>query len=319
MNTNIKYTFIIPVYNTPTKLLDRCISSLINQDVTHQNYEIIIVDDGSSNRETLDYLNKIKNEKCTVYYEPNHGVSYARNYGIRKANSNNIIFIDSDDYILDSLISKLEEIQIENYDIVYFKNYINNENSSRLFKAKNFNLGVVWAKVFKKNIIIENNITFNTYLKFCEDSIFLHQYLKYVKNIYKLYNYEYVYFINKKSVGHKYNDKNYIYFNDSINYLKPYLSETELDMVILLFFINYVLPTTIFHKESSLSYLEKKHKAISILHNSELNYQKILSFNYKQYKLIQKIDIFLIKKYKFKTLLLFNKMLNKIKCIVRRT
>ena len=315
----IKYTFVVPVYNTSKVLLDRCIKSIENQYTQLKNYEIIIVDDGSTKQETIDYLTSINIENCTIYFNESHGVSYTRNYGMNKANSNNIIFIDSDDYISEYFIDKLEKIEIDNYDLIYFKNYIQKENSKRKYKARKYNLGVVWAKVFKKDIIIKNGIFFNTKLKFCEDSIFLNEYLKQTNKIYECNSYEYVYVVNNKSVGHKFDTKNYIYFNDSISALRPYLSTKELNIIILLFFVNYVLPTSIFNKDSKYSKKEKIREAINVLENNELLYEKILYFNLKQFNLLHKIYIFLIRKHKFEILLLFNKLVNFIKYVIRRT
>lgn len=88
---------IIPVYNVE-KYIDKCIDTVCNQ--SYQNYEIILVDDGStdSSRKKCDtYLKKDKRIK--VFHKHNGGLSDARNYGVRKSNGDYIVFVDADDYV----------------------------------------------------------------------------------------------------------------------------------------------------------------------------------------------------------------------------
>ena len=88
---------IIPIYNVE-EYLERCINSVINQ--TYKNIEIILVDDGSSDRcgmicdKYAEKENRIK-----VLHKKNGGLSDARNSGIEVANGEYITFIDSDDYV----------------------------------------------------------------------------------------------------------------------------------------------------------------------------------------------------------------------------
>lgn len=90
MKKNTLVSIIIPTYNR-YQLLKRAILSVLNQ--TYKNFEVIIVDDGSSD-ETL----KIKDEFDVVYvYQKNRGVSSARNKGIKAARGEWIAFLDSDD------------------------------------------------------------------------------------------------------------------------------------------------------------------------------------------------------------------------------
>lgn len=78
--------------------MDRCVESAVNQ--TYRNIEIILVDDGSPDKcpEMCDAW-KAKDERIIVIHKPNGGLSDARNYGIREAKGDYILFLDSDDYI----------------------------------------------------------------------------------------------------------------------------------------------------------------------------------------------------------------------------
>lgn len=101
METNVKnakISVIVPVYNTPTLHLNRCIDSLLQQDYT--NTEIILVDDGSAPdcRTVLDALAAC-DDRIRLFHKANGGVSSARNYGMTKISGDFLTFIDSDDYL----------------------------------------------------------------------------------------------------------------------------------------------------------------------------------------------------------------------------
>lgn len=96
---------IVPVYNVE-KYIERCILSVLNQ--TYQNYELLLVNDGSSDgsgRICDAYHSKYPQIK--VYHKENGGLSDARNYGLQKAEGEYIVFLDSDDYIAGEFLACL--------------------------------------------------------------------------------------------------------------------------------------------------------------------------------------------------------------------
>lgn len=97
-----KISVIIPVYNVEKYLKD-CIDSILMQSM--QDYEIILVDDGSTDRsgELCDEYAS-KKENIFAYHKENGGPSDARNFGISKAKGEYIVFVDSDDYFDDHQI-----------------------------------------------------------------------------------------------------------------------------------------------------------------------------------------------------------------------
>jgi glycosyltransferase involved in cell wall biosynthesis len=100
-----KVSVIIPAYNGDRFLVD-AIESVFNQ--TYKNYEIIIIDDGSTdNTRTIlePYFNKI-----SYIYQTNQGVAAARNRGIKEAKGEYIAFLDQDDYFLPEKLEKQVEI-----------------------------------------------------------------------------------------------------------------------------------------------------------------------------------------------------------------
>jgi len=118
MATNSLISIIVPVYNCE-KLIEKCINSLISQ--TYKNIEIIIVDDGSSDKsgEICDRLAE-KYNFIKVIHQENHGVGVARNVGIDAANGDYITFVDSDDLTEPEMIEEFyASSQKYNSDIVF--------------------------------------------------------------------------------------------------------------------------------------------------------------------------------------------------------
>lgn len=115
-----KVSIIIPVYNTE-KHLKKCLESVTNQ--TEKDIEIIVINDGTTdNSESIinEYINK-DNSLIKYYSKANEGVAKTRNYGIEKASSDYILFVDSDDYIDERLIEKLMPYINNDIDIIKFK------------------------------------------------------------------------------------------------------------------------------------------------------------------------------------------------------
>ena len=90
-------SIIVPVYNVE-KYLTRCIDSILTQTFT--NFELILVDDGSTDKSGVicDSYEK-KDKRVKVIHKKNQGVSEARNTGLNFAKGKKISFVDSDDYI----------------------------------------------------------------------------------------------------------------------------------------------------------------------------------------------------------------------------
>lgn len=116
-------SIIIPVYNVE-RYLRECIDSIIAQ--TYKNLEIILVDDGSSDKsgEICDEYSK-KDSRIKVIYKKNGGLSDARNVALDIAKGDYIGFIDSDDYIEKDMFQILynlaEEYNAEISSISFYK------------------------------------------------------------------------------------------------------------------------------------------------------------------------------------------------------
>lgn len=113
----MNFSIIVPIYNVE-KYLKKCIESLINQ--TYRPYEIILVNDGTkdNSQQIIDeYVNKYP-EIIKGYIKENGGLSDARNYGVKKATGDYIVFVDSDDYIKLDLLETLNNNIKDNEDMI---------------------------------------------------------------------------------------------------------------------------------------------------------------------------------------------------------
>ena len=118
----MKYSFIIPAYNSANHI-ERCIESIVQQK-TNKKYEIILINDGSTdNLKDIVTDLMIKYPKIIKYYEQdNQGVSVARNYGVKKSSGEYITFVDADDKISNNFFNKLNKtIKNEDFDIIKTK------------------------------------------------------------------------------------------------------------------------------------------------------------------------------------------------------
>lgn len=121
----LKLSIIVPVYNV-SKYLAKCLDSLICQDLKPEEYEIIVVNDGSTdNSEEISRQYEEKYSNIKVVRQENQGLSGARNTGIKLANGKYIQFVDSDDYLEPNVLKTLiDKMETDNLDVLRF-NYQN--------------------------------------------------------------------------------------------------------------------------------------------------------------------------------------------------
>lgn len=102
------FSVIVPVYKVED-YLERCIKSILQQ--TYKDFELILVDDGSPDNCGImcDEFAK-KDDRIIVIHQENAGLSAARNAGLAIARGKYILFVDSDDWILESTTIKLADI-----------------------------------------------------------------------------------------------------------------------------------------------------------------------------------------------------------------
>ena len=197
-------SFIIPAYNA-AKYLERVIQSILNDGEKNDNYEILIVENGSTDNttEVAEYF-AFANPNIHVLHSPK-GVSNARNYGIDHAKGEWIAFVDADDYLTkEGLMTMLEDAKSDVYDC-YFYGHQAGEISKSVTDIKGgqsfcgteaveeFRIVMlenptkymqVWAKLFKRDVILQHQIYFDTELRLSEDSDFTIRYSRVCQNIF---------------------------------------------------------------------------------------------------------------------------------------
>ncbi len=221
MIINLKVSVIVPVFNCE-KYIKRCIESVLNQ--TYQYFELIIINDGSTDNTQFICENYTNNENVTIIYnEKNMGLSYARNKGLEECNGDVIYFLDSDDFIHKETLERLISIEIEtNADIIVsdfiyvtsdyeislmaddnkFKFLTANEAILNLYKDDHISrkFGTAWGKIFKKELF--DFISFPIG-KLWEDVFILYKLYEASDRIIEVNFVTYFYFHNPDSITHR--------------------------------------------------------------------------------------------------------------------
>lgn len=178
---NLRFSVVIPTYNSAKEVV-RAIQSVREQ--TFKNYEIIVVDDCSTDN-TYEVLLKEQNIRL-IRNSKNIRAGGARNKGIEEAKGEYIIFLDADDYLAEKeTLQKINDvIGNEKTDIVYLGFEIvgriqekwipTKENSTLSQRAQNWKYENVWDVCWNKQFLKENNIKFleNRYF---EDFVFYYK------------------------------------------------------------------------------------------------------------------------------------------------
>lgn len=133
----MKYSIIVPAYNTE-KYIDKCLKSIFSN--TYKNFEVIIVNDGSTDN-TEDIIKKYIKKYDNIIYikQKNMGLSIARNNGVKKSNGDYLLFIDSDDYVDKNLLKNINE-NIEDLDVLRYQLNIVYNNKIVPCIEKNFDV-----------------------------------------------------------------------------------------------------------------------------------------------------------------------------------
>ena len=196
---------IIIINNNREKFIERCLRSCIDQILFNKNFEVIFVDDGSSDS-SWEISRKFKTDIKSFRLKKNMGISYASNYAISKAKGKYIMRVDSDDYINKHTIDFMSLILDSNPEIAFVcsDHYRVNdlefaENRVALNDEeviKNHGAGIL----FRKTIVEEFN-GYNTALKEAED-------YELIGKIMKIYPYFYLpiplyrYYIHDLNISH---------------------------------------------------------------------------------------------------------------------
>lgn len=218
-------SIVVPIYNNE-KTLKKCIESILNQ--SYKYFQLILIDDGSTDLSKKICLDYIKNDKRCVYYYIEHlGVSMARNVGLEKVNNKYVTFIDADDFIdknhlanfarfmgvYDIVMQGIRHINLVGKDVGFllnekintnfFLNACNKEEIDKIiFKIPAF--GWVTNKLYDVDIIKKNKILFPLNSMINEDRAFNFLYFLYVESFCFINKVTYNYVENSESITHSY-------------------------------------------------------------------------------------------------------------------
>lgn len=318
----MKFSIILPIFNAEL-YLERAIKSVIDQ--TYTNWELLCIDDGSSDKSLLICLKYEQLDKrIRVFSKENSGVSDARNLGLEMAEGQKLVFLDADDYLDITMLEKFFQNQtaeesplvMSNFYSVFDDRKVQGDSFTRnkivgINQMKEFiqfvicmsqwnqsewfgNCRAVWAKCFSMDIIQKNDIRFKSTLKVGEDMLFFLTYCLQIDSIsflnVPLYYYEKT---NELSVmsQREWNgpEQGLLYYNSVKTIVGEFIEDEDLS--------NLWLETAetdwnniIFSKLTIFS----KYMELRKLYNSEL-YRYFSNFSYSKASKKKKVYIFCIK------------------------
>ena len=187
---------IVPVYKAE-KYLHRCVDSILAQSYT--DFELLLIDDGSpDNSGAICDEYAAKDSRVRVFHKENGGVSSARNLGLNNAKGGYITFCDADDYVNEEWLVAYRDAIADSVDLAIQGYYIIDGN---ITKKKELSLcqgctvddkrelitslmcqgvyGYLWVKLFRRQIIEDNCIRFDTNSTFREDAQFFSKFLEF--------------------------------------------------------------------------------------------------------------------------------------------
>lgn len=204
-------TIIVPAYNAE-RTIRRCIDSLLNQ--TYRNIEILLIDDGSEDG-TGAICSRYGQKYAHVHYirKENGGEATARNRGLAEATGKYVCFVDADDYVEPDYVSVLikpfqkgdGELSVcgfveELHGKEIFRPHCEKRRLTRddglahLFKEQSFR-GYVWNKMFRMDVIRQNQLQFCEQLVIWLDVVFVFQYMMVTNKVHfdpvPCYHYQY--------------------------------------------------------------------------------------------------------------------------------
>lgn len=194
-------SIVVPIYNAYSHI-PALIESVCNQ--TYANWELLLVNDGSKDN-SLELCNKYAAEdaRIKVLHQENQGPSAARNKGLLAARGEWVTFVDADDSLLDCFLSSMVEMLHceQDIDIVFAGYVVAEPNQNNIYtynsavysgfeavkevisKTKILHRCCPWGKMFRRSVMIENNVLFDVELAHSEDRLFVYEYLLYTRGM----------------------------------------------------------------------------------------------------------------------------------------
>lgn len=288
-----KVSIIVPIYNVED-YLGKCLDSLTNQ--TYKDIEIICVDDGSKDN-SLQVAKEYEKEdkRIKVYTKENGGLSDARNYGIKYATGDYLLFIDSDDYIELSTVEKcINKVNETGADIVVFDLMYVSDNGSQVSSGGNFDVTSIneWKdliyinnsacnKLIKKELM--NDVSFPKGLNF-EDLATIPILLTKANKVAKINEALYYYVQRGNSIAHSINDKIFDVYK-AIKIIDDYFKAHDISFNVIDLYIKHGLYLTVLRiKDNSNDIEEYLKKNNEYLDKYYPGWRKVVYFTNYSYK-----------------------------------
>ena len=174
-------SIVIPVYNK-IKYLPECLDSCVKQDFPKAEYEVICVDDCSTDgsSEVLDRYAASYGDVLKIYHlEKNGGVSRARNYGIEKSSGKYVYFLDADDFIDEGALSTVYASASTDPDVIIAGNYslkkdefTPEELALKKENALPYSIWITGSYFYKKEVLDEYYVRYIEGISLAEDALF---------------------------------------------------------------------------------------------------------------------------------------------------
>ena len=213
-------SIVVPIYNAEN-YLRRCVDSILNQEYT--DFELLLVNDGSTDA-SGDICEEYgdRDPRVIVIQKENTGVSDSRNRALDRARGKYLQFLDSDDWITpdatrlfvraaeeygcDMVISDFYRVVGERLstkgDIEEEGVLTREEFAAHMMEnPADFYYGVLWNKLYRRDIVEEHNLRMDTDINWCEDFMFNLEYIRYAKVFYALHAPIYYYVKRKGSLA----------------------------------------------------------------------------------------------------------------------
>lgn len=319
----IKYSIIVPVYNVELYIED-CINSILNQ--TYQNFELILIDDGSIDN-SLSICKSFIRPNVFVYSQSNAGHTLTRLKGLSYASGEYVVFVDSDDLLKEDFLELANEAIIkDNVDLVvgsifkYIDGFIDVNSYHNLYVDKVYNyqdiVNLIYpsllmtkkgdyfprslcAKVIKKDIAIKALESVPKEIRIGEDSLCVILMFKYIKSLVIKSSISYYYRQRTTSITKRTSDNEISLSAYSVKFL---LSNIEGDLSIFKDQVSRYITMRVYSAISislrtcSTSYALKQYNKLVKDNNLKLliNHSKFSSLKLTLKKLLVKYKLFFI-------------------------
>lgn len=241
-------SIIIPVYKTDSRQVQRAVDSALAQDSETTHVEVIVVFDGWSARYASLFSSLQRHPNIQAVQQEHAGVSSARNYGMELARGEWLMFLDADDYlpehVVDGYFTFLRE---HNCDVVMgaYQAWLNPSkhetheycNGDTIFEESSLarvqvdsirpqrGISLVWGRIYRREIIVKNKLSFRTDVHFGEDALFNFLFFQHSQKIGYMDSLVYEYCRNSASTVRSFSSDYLIRMEESLKAMREELAD----------------------------------------------------------------------------------------------